>query len=188
MVDRIKLIMEYVQMLPAAFAETIGIGRSNLTHIFSGRNQPSLDLVKKILKAFPEIHPEWLILGMGNMLREENNIETQTEKVSMSYPAKPVLEHQTDLFENMLEETVTSEEPLPTKQTTEKKEIPPVDKSKQPARTPSVSKKISVKQPKSNISTPASIHNRISDSQDDKKITKIIFFFEDHSFEIYTPD
>ena len=57
-------------MSPTAFADKININRSSLTHIFSGRNQPSLDVAKKILIAFPEISTEWLIMGMGNMIQE----------------------------------------------------------------------------------------------------------------------
>ena len=47
MVDRIRKVMEYYQMSPTNFADTIDINRSSLTHIFSGRNQPSLDVAKK---------------------------------------------------------------------------------------------------------------------------------------------
>ena len=62
MINRIKQIMEYKQMSPTTFADTIQINRSSLTHIFSGRNQPSLDIAKKILNAFPEVNTDWLIM------------------------------------------------------------------------------------------------------------------------------
>ena len=81
MVDRIKQVMEYEQMSPTAFADKININRSSLTHIFSGRNQPSLDVAKKILTAFPEISTEWLIMGMGEMLQPVPEVEEKTVTV-----------------------------------------------------------------------------------------------------------
>ncbi len=70
MVDRIKQVMEHYEETPAGFAEKIGVNRSNLTHLFSGRNQPSLDFAKKVLVAFPEVSTEWLIMGVGNMIKD----------------------------------------------------------------------------------------------------------------------
>ena len=70
MVDRIKQVMEYYEETPNSFAEKLGVNRSNLTHIYSGRNQPSLDFAKKVLKAFPEVSTEWLIMGVGNMIKD----------------------------------------------------------------------------------------------------------------------
>ena len=70
MVDRIKQVMEHYEETPAGFAEKIGVNRSNLTHVFSGRNQPSLDFAKKVLTAFPEVSTEWLIMGVGKMIKD----------------------------------------------------------------------------------------------------------------------
>ena len=69
MVDRIKQVMEHYEETPAGFAEKIGVNRSNLTHVFTGRNQPSLDFAKKVLVAFPEVSTEWLIMGVGKMIK-----------------------------------------------------------------------------------------------------------------------
>jgi DNA-binding XRE family transcriptional regulator len=82
MVDRIKKIMEYYELSPASFAEQIGINRSNLTHLFSGRNQPSLELAKKILHYFPNVKTEWLIMGVGEMFL--NNEEKELAKKVMN--------------------------------------------------------------------------------------------------------
>jgi len=80
-------------MSPTAFADKINVNRSSLTHIFSGRNQPSLDIAKKILIAFPEISTEWLIMGMGNMIQDVP-VPTETP-----VPVKNVDNmQQTDLF------------------------------------------------------------------------------------------
>lgn len=49
------------------FAEKIGISASSLSHILNGRNNPSLDVVMRIHKAFETINTDWLIYGTGPM-------------------------------------------------------------------------------------------------------------------------
>ncbi|NLH53302.1 MAG: helix-turn-helix transcriptional regulator [Bacteroidales bacterium] len=50
-------------MTASQFAEAIGIQRSGLSHILSGRNQPSLDFIKKLIHRFPDVDIYWLITG-----------------------------------------------------------------------------------------------------------------------------
>ncbi len=59
--------MESKGLSALAFAEKLGIQRSGLSHIFGGRNKPSLDLILKILEVFPDVSPEWLLKGEGNI-------------------------------------------------------------------------------------------------------------------------
>jgi transcriptional regulator with XRE-family HTH domain len=54
------------------FAEEIGIQRAAMSHITSGRNNPSMDVVMRILERFDHINPDWLIFGKGNMKRENH--------------------------------------------------------------------------------------------------------------------
>jgi transcriptional regulator with XRE-family HTH domain len=68
--DRIKLIMEKENLTPAQFADRLGIGRAVVSHILNGRNNPSLDVVTKILSEMDYINSEWLIMGEGNMFKD----------------------------------------------------------------------------------------------------------------------
>jgi hypothetical protein len=45
------------------------VQRSGISHILSGRNQPSYDFIVKLMKQYPEINPDWLIMGNGTMFR-----------------------------------------------------------------------------------------------------------------------
>lgn len=67
--DRVKEIMQAEHLNAKDFAEKLGIQRSSLSHIYSGRNKPSLDFIVKISKAFPDINMEWLLHGRGSMAR-----------------------------------------------------------------------------------------------------------------------
>lgn len=73
MKDRIKLIMEKENLTPARFADKLQINRAIVSHILNGRNNPSLDVVTKILDDIPYINPEWLLKGTGNMYKEGYN-------------------------------------------------------------------------------------------------------------------
>ena len=61
--ERIKVIMEKEGTSPSTLADQIGISRPLMSHVMSGRNKPSLQLVLKILEHFPSYSADWLLLG-----------------------------------------------------------------------------------------------------------------------------
>ena len=65
MKERIIQIMEHEGLSSSKFAEEIDIQRSAMSHILSGRNNPSLDVLLKILKKFTYIDSDWLLFGKG---------------------------------------------------------------------------------------------------------------------------
>ena len=75
MKDRIVQIMKKEGLTNAEFAEKIGISTSSLSHIFSGRNNPSLEVVMRIHKACPYVNLNWLLYGTGEL---ETPIESTT--------------------------------------------------------------------------------------------------------------
>lgn len=63
LIQRIKLLLEEHELNASAFAEKIGVQRSSISHILSGRNKPSLEFLAKIESAFEEVSFEWLLKG-----------------------------------------------------------------------------------------------------------------------------
>lgn len=59
--DKIKQILIDKNITPSYFADEIGVQRSSISHILSGRNRPSFDLIQKIIKRFPELGYEWIM-------------------------------------------------------------------------------------------------------------------------------
>ncbi len=59
--------MEKEKLSPTQFATEIGVQRSALSHVLSGRNKPSLDFMMKIKARYPDINLDWLLLGKGKM-------------------------------------------------------------------------------------------------------------------------
>ncbi|SFP96149.1 helix-turn-helix domain-containing protein [Hymenobacter arizonensis] len=68
MVERIRTLLEVRQLTPTQFADAIGIARPIVSHILSGRNKPSLEVVQRILAAMPDLSMPWLLNGTGPML------------------------------------------------------------------------------------------------------------------------
>lgn len=68
MLSRIKQIIDKEKLSSTQFATEIGVQRSALSHVLSGRNKPSLDFMMKIKTRYPEINLDWLMLGKGKMI------------------------------------------------------------------------------------------------------------------------
>ena len=67
MVERIRNLINSKNLNAAQFADQIGVQRSSISHVLSGRIQPCLEFIQKILNSFPDIHAEWLISGHGEI-------------------------------------------------------------------------------------------------------------------------
>lgn len=69
--DRLLKLITYLGYTATKFADEIGVQRSGISHILSGRNQPSYDFFVKIMTKFPTIDAEWLLLGKGTMIKTQ---------------------------------------------------------------------------------------------------------------------
>ncbi len=70
MKTRIAQLISYKCISASKFADMLSIQRSSISHILSGRNNPGLDILQKIIHTFPEISAEWLLTGKGEMLKD----------------------------------------------------------------------------------------------------------------------
>ena len=100
MINRINLILRAKNITARQFAEEIGIQPSGMSHILGGRNNPSLDFVTKVIRRYPEIDANWLLLGRGEMYTA----------ATAAHAAEPVVQK----TENAVEKTLFSvdEEPV----------------------------------------------------------------------------
>lgn len=63
--ERIQIVLKMHNLSASAFADKIGVQRSNMSHILSGRNKPSLDFLEKTLRHFPKVNAKWLVCGQA---------------------------------------------------------------------------------------------------------------------------
>lgn len=98
MQDQIQKILSVEKLSSSQFADKIGVQRSSVSHVLSGRNKPGYDFIQKILVAFPEINGDWLITGAGDMYKKkspsgdlfEANNELQTIENVEKTQKKPI--------------------------------------------------------------------------------------------------
>jgi transcriptional regulator with XRE-family HTH domain len=72
-IKRLEIILDYYSYSASAFADKMGVQRSGLSHLLSGRNKPSLDFVMKIAENFPEVDLYWLLQGKGSFPKKEDS-------------------------------------------------------------------------------------------------------------------
>lgn len=70
MKDRIIEFLRRENKTSSQFADEIGVQPSSVSHIISGRNNPSLDFVLKMLQRYRDINSEWLLFGTGSMRKQ----------------------------------------------------------------------------------------------------------------------
>jgi transcriptional regulator with XRE-family HTH domain len=73
--ERLTTFLHAEQLSPAQFADLMGVQRSGVSHILSGRNKPGFDFFLTFLRKFPATNIEWLISGRGKMYKD---VETQS--------------------------------------------------------------------------------------------------------------
>jgi transcriptional regulator with XRE-family HTH domain len=69
--NRLKKILNYHQLTASLFADKIGVQRSSISHILSGRNKPSLDFILKVTNSFTDVDIYWLLNGKGAFPKEQ---------------------------------------------------------------------------------------------------------------------
>ena len=169
--SRVQKIINYSELSSSEFADEIGVQRSNISHVLSGRNKPSLDFLMKIKDRFPEIQWEWLIEGKGAMIfSEEETASTPSTYLleeSKINDDEPII---TGLFSIPSQEMDEN-----TKQEEEKSEISePIQYNNIVENTPEISENKNI----SETETSAEKGNSIK---------KIVFFYKNGKFEVFEP-
>lgn len=72
--EKLLKLMKYEKLSSSRLAEILEIQPSSISHILSGRNKPSFDFLVKILRRFPTLNPDWLILDSDQMYRQSDEL------------------------------------------------------------------------------------------------------------------
>jgi transcriptional regulator with XRE-family HTH domain len=81
-IKRLEIILDYYSLNASAFADKIGVQRSSLSHLLSGRNKPSLDFILKILEVFPDVDLYWILNGKGSFPKNSEAVPKQENEIS----------------------------------------------------------------------------------------------------------
>lgn len=80
MQQKLRDLMTSEQLKSGQLAEALGINPAAVSHILAGRNKPGFELLQKILRRFPRLNPDWLLLDEGPMYREAATAEPTSAK------------------------------------------------------------------------------------------------------------
>lgn len=200
MVERINLLLQAKNITARQFAEEIGIQPSGMSHILSGRNNPSLDFVMKVMKRWPEVNINWLMFDKGEMFASLplNVTSTKASPVtSVSNTSAQAVEP--DLFSQFDVSDFETPTKVEDQKTDEPANISDLAESIQDnridaARVGESTEKLQLDENRIN-ETPspvAHVHRNLVASTNIatsvKKISKIVVLYDDHSFAEYFPE
>lgn len=207
MLERIKHILQSRQLTPTQFADAIGVARPIISHILSGRNKPSLEVVQKIIAAFPDLSLPWLLSGTEPMMAVSvasvgalaakvaapTEMETEALQAPVKVP-KPTVAAPPPAAEQdatPTQEPIAQPQPAPSI-------IPvvaaPVASVAPPVVAPAAPEPLPVTAPSPTIAAPVPAAAAAFTSplaaflEPGKKIKRIVIFYQDGTFGDYQPE
>jgi transcriptional regulator with XRE-family HTH domain len=167
MKERLIQLLDMEQLSPSKFADLIGVQRSSISHIISGRNKPSFDFLQKTLTAFPGLNASWLLMGEGTMY------EQMGRKVSGTLFDTPKDEEV--LSEGHISEAVGPAAGISAAEETDSA----LPEQPSPAESPVN------KEEKDEEALEASLDDR--EIQEKKRIVQVMILYEDDTFKTFMP-
>jgi transcriptional regulator with XRE-family HTH domain len=70
---RVRAVRDRYGLTQAEFADAVGVSRSFLSEMESGRSRPSTQLVLGIASYFPDVDRDWLLSGRGHIVWWEHD-------------------------------------------------------------------------------------------------------------------
>lgn len=177
--QRIRELLAARQLSPTQFADTIGISRPIVSHILSGRNKPSLEVVQKIISAFPDLALPWLLSGTGPMQSNQQQEATETA------PVRALRRRHERSVALEAPEPVAAPEALPAATERAPAPVAPVSPEVLPPVEPVASE---VAPPPPALGPPNEAAIAPLFTQVDKRIRRIVIFYEDGTFSDFRPE
>lgn len=171
--ERIELLMKCYNLTSSQFADRTGIQRASVSHIISGRNKPSLEVMTKIYNAFPDVDLKWLLMGEG-----------EAPATLLEGTQKP----EKSLSNNLFDE---AEMAVPGVAESERPASPVLDEEYRVARQPRMKS-----QPSSSVqvertqrkATQARNNVVLQPAEQQKKVKEVRIYFTDGTYEVLVPE
>lgn len=157
--NRLKQFLAAENITQSQFADKIEVVRASVSHVLSGRNNPSYEFIKAIMANYPTLNIEWLMFGKGKMYKETDKMQ-----LSSATPDSPSI-NTSDAYEQVLFNDLYQEDPVQI----------PEEKTPEVLLSPS------------EASIPVSLSNTSTDTSQNsakqRKVSKIIVLFDDGSYQ-----
>ena len=109
---RLKQFLSAENITQSQFADTIKVVRASVSHVLSGRNNPSYEFIKAVMQHYPHLNIEWLLIGKGKMYKGNSSAEpVQYDDLFSQINEQTHLPKEADIMDN--EEFSAYEMPAP---------------------------------------------------------------------------
>ena len=71
---RLQQFLSAENITQAQLADTLCVARAGISHILAGRNKPGYEFIAALMKHYPNLNMEWLMLGKGKMYKNDNSL------------------------------------------------------------------------------------------------------------------
>lgn len=187
--ERIEFIINSYGLTSSQFADKTGIPRASVSHILSGRNKPSLEVLQKVAAVFPEVDLQWLMLGVGT----EPQLHPTGQSVAIEQFQEAVFAEEAQLFKEYDEQMQSVQQSEPLRQPSTQ---PVVKREERKQRTVAAAESSQLRQeeqqrqpkivPKSVPQQRRATVQRASEQG--RRIKEIRVFYSDGTFEILFPE
>ena len=82
---RLKQFLSAENITQAQFADNINVVRASVSHVLSGRNNPSYEFIRSVMLKYPLLNIEWLMFGKGKMYKDSQTPE-ETRAENLLFP------------------------------------------------------------------------------------------------------
>ena len=76
MVSRLEQLLTAENISKSQFSEILGVSPATVSHLLSGRNKPSYEILVAISKNFPNLNIDWLLNGTGKMYKNDDSTDS----------------------------------------------------------------------------------------------------------------
>lgn len=101
---RVKQYREFKGMRQNAFCELAGIRQQTLSTIEAGSSEPSAGVLQKLFLAYPDLSPEWVLLGTNSMTKDGRALTPRAAEPAADYTSANSTEQ--TLYISVLKEQV----------------------------------------------------------------------------------
>lgn len=168
MKERLAQFLQSEGLTAVKFAEIMEVQPSSISHLLSGRNKPNFDFISRLLLRFPDLNPDWMINGIGEIYKSKpRQVEQKIHEVSQ------------ETITNVNEEPKSANEKL----ITDSDDVNIVDFQLDANDNKAEINDVTGVNGSQTQSAP--ISNSIPVAAEDKRVTRVILFFDNGSFEEY---
>lgn len=113
MQEKLRDFLNSEGLKPSQFADMLGVNPAGISHLLAGRNKPGYELLQKMLRRFPRLNPDWLLLDQGTMYRTEGAAGSEPPTIESSSPSSADLFAASAAEAPRRQPTVAAERDLP---------------------------------------------------------------------------